>query len=144
MKNNGYLLIKGLGIDLIRKKRIETAYRRRPERFLKRIFTKKEIDQLFKKRNFLPSMAARFAAKEAVAKALGCGIGIISWCEMEILKDERGTPVVFLKGGAARWAKRYGIKGVKVSMSHDGPYAVANAVAYGSHKDKYSVMPDGS
>lgn len=144
MKKNYYLLVKGLGIDLIRIKRIEMAFQRRPESFLKRIFTKKEIDELFNKSNFLPSIAARFAAKEAVAKALGCGIGVISWCEMEILKGDKGKPVVFLKGKAARWANQYGIKGVKVSMAHDGPYAVANAVAYGSDGDNYPVITDDS
>ncbi len=131
MEKNIHLFVKGVGIDLIRVKRIANVFQRRPERFLKRIFTKKEIEELLKRRNPIPSIAARFAAKEAVAKALGCGIGVIRWREMEIIKEERGKPMVFLKGEAARWADQYGIKGVKVSMSHDGSYAIANAVAYG-------------
>ncbi|MGI5875873.1 MAG: holo-ACP synthase [Dethiobacteria bacterium] len=131
MKKRLYLLVKGVGIDLIRIKRIARVYRKRPERFLKKIFTSQEIEELLKKGNSLQSIAARFAAKEAVAKALGCGIGVIRWCEMEILSGARGKPIVFLKGEAARWAAKYGIKGVKVSMSHDGPFAIAKAIAYG-------------
>jgi holo-[acyl-carrier protein] synthase len=131
LKKRISLLIKGVGIDLIRISRIARAYRRRPERFLKRIFTPREIEFLQQKGNLFPSMAARFAAKEAIAKALGCGIGVIKWCELEVLPGTRGKPVVFLKGGARSWAERCGIKGVEVSMSHDGPYAIAKAVAYG-------------
>lgn len=131
MKQRLYLLVKGVGIDLIRIKRIARVYRRRPERFLRKIFTPKEIEIILRKGNPMPSIAARFAAKEAVAKALGCGIGVIRWCEMEILPGSKGKPQVYLWGKAARWAEKYGIKGVEVSMSHDGPYAIAKAVAYG-------------
>ncbi len=122
--------VKGVGIDLIRIERVTQACRRRPERFLKRLFTEKEMESLVKKRNPFPSIAARFAAKEAVAKALGCGIGLINWREIEIFPDSRGKPVVFLGGKAASWAGKNGIKGVHVSMSHDGLYAAATAVAY--------------
>ena len=130
-KRNECKFLKGVGVDLIRVRRIAQAYHRRPERFLHRIFSGQEIKLLFKKKNLLPSMAARFAAKEAVAKALGCGIGIARWREMEILPGERGKPTVCLSGGAKSWAEKCGIKGVEVSMSHDGPYAIAQAVAYG-------------
>jgi len=126
------IFVKGVGIDLIRTGRIACAYQRRPERFLRRIFTSREIAFLRKKANPIPSIAACFAAKEAVAKALGCGIGAVSWCEVEILPGARGKPVVLLKGEAKSWAEKRGIEGVQVSMSHDGPYAIANAVAYGS------------
>ncbi len=131
MKRRLFLLVKGVGIDLIRIKRIARVYRRRPERFLKKIFTPQEIELIMKKGNPLPSIAARFAAKEAVAKALGCGIGVVRWCELEIIPGKRGKPRVILNGSAARWAEDSGIQGVEVSMSHDGPYAIAKAVAYG-------------
>ena len=121
---------KGVGIDLIRVGRVARACRRRPERFMKRIFTDKEIGMLLKKRNPFPSIAARFAAKEAVAKALGCGIGLISWREIEIFSDPLGKPLVFLTGKAASRAEKNGIKGVYLSMSHDGLYAAAIAAAY--------------
>lgn len=123
--------IKGIGIDLIRIRRIAQAYRRHPERFLQRIFTVREIDVLNAKKNPLPSMAALFAAKEAVSKALGCGIGQVGWREMEILPGKRGKPVVLLKGAAQARAGKMGIQGVMVSLSHDAPYAIAQAIAYG-------------
>jgi holo-[acyl-carrier protein] synthase len=126
-----YLLIKGVGIDLIHISRVARAFRRRPERFLRRIFSPEEIKILQRKANPFPSMAARFAAKEAVAKALGCGIGEVKWTELEILPGTKGKPTVFLRGRARAWAEHYGIKGVEVSMAHDGPYAMAQAVAWG-------------
>ncbi|NMB36073.1 MAG: holo-ACP synthase [Firmicutes bacterium] len=123
--------MKGTGIDIIRIQRITRAYRRRPERFLQRIFTEKEITSLGVKKNPFPSMAALFAAKEAVSKALGCGIGQVGWREMEILPGKKGKPKVTLKGAALVWAEKHGIRGVEVSMSHDVPFAIAQAIAFG-------------
>ncbi len=131
IENNIAKGIKGTGIDLIRIQRVTRAYRRRPERFLQRIFTEKEIAFLNAKKAPFPSMAALFAAKEAISKALGCGIGRAGWREMEILPGEEGKPVVILKGGALAWAEKQGIRGVVVSLSHDAPYALAQAIAYG-------------
>ncbi len=123
------MTIKGVGTDIIRIERVADVYRRRPHRFLKRIFTEKEIGLLMIKRRPFPSMAARFAAKEAVAKALGCGIGPVGWREIEIFSDPRGKPYVLLGGRAARRAGKKGIRRVDVSMSHDGLYALATAIA---------------
>ncbi len=131
MKENVASGIKGVGIDCIRIRRIARAYHRRPERFLNKIFTEKEIEILHAKKNPFPSMAALFATKEAVAKALGCGIGQVGWREMEILPGEKGKPLAFLRGAALSWAEKQGIQGVEVSMSHDAPYAIAQAIAYG-------------
>lgn len=125
------MLIKGVGIDLIRISRIARAYYRRPERFLHRIFSFREIKFLQRKKNLFPAMAARFAAKESIAKALGCGIGTVKWSELEVLPGPKGKPIVFLSGNAGLWAAQCRIKGVEVSLSHDGPYAIAYAVAYG-------------
>ena len=75
-------------------------------------------------------MAARFAAKEAVAKALGCGIGRVGWRDLEILPAAGGKPVVFLQGAAQSLAKKQGVKGVEISLSHDNYYAIAQAIAY--------------
>ena len=127
-----YLSVKGVGVDLIRINRVAGVYRRRPERFLKRIFTEKEISLLLKRNNPVSSIASRFAAKEAVSKALGCGIGAVQWRDIEILADARGKPEVYLQGEAARWAGSHGITGVLVSMSHDTPFALAEAIAYGN------------
>jgi phosphopantetheine--protein transferase-like protein len=135
-------VIKGVGIDFIRVERVNQAYRRRPERFLQRIFTIKEREAILKKANPASFIAARFAAKEAVAKALGSGIGPVRWREMEILSGERGKPVVHLTGKAQRWAEKHGIAGVEVTISHDGPYAVAAAIAYGYEATRVGLTED--
>ena len=124
--------VKGVGLDIIRIERIKGVYSRMPERFLQRIFTEREIASLLEKKNMIPSMAARFAAKEAVSKALGCGIGAIGWRDIEIFAAPGGKPVVSLSGKAAAWAEEHGIEVVHISMSHDGLYAAATAVAEGS------------
>lgn len=123
-------MVKGVGVDLICIRRITRAYRRRPKRFLGRIFTQKEIEFLGTKANPFPSMAARFAAKEAVAKALGCGIGRVGWHDLEIMPDAGGKPTVFLSGPAQFRAEKLGIQGVEISLSHDNFYAIAQAIAY--------------
>lgn len=122
--------VVGVGVDLIRIARVERAYCRRPARFLQRIFSAGEQAALAKRGNPLPSLAARFAAKEAVAKALGCGIGPVRWPELEILAGERGEPLVRLLGNAARLARQRGVAAVAVSLAHDGPWAIAFAVAF--------------
>ncbi|MGI5823520.1 MAG: holo-ACP synthase [Dethiobacteria bacterium] len=123
-------VLKGVGIDLVCIRRIRRVYKRRPTRFLNRIFTEKEIALFKAKANPFPSMAARFAAKEAVAKALGCGIGRVGWRDLEILSVAGGKPVVCLQGAAQALAKKKGIRGIEISLSHDNFYAVAQAVAY--------------
>jgi len=132
------LPVCGLGIDIIRIGRVARAYRRRPKRFLERIFTPREREALLCKKNFYSSLAVRFAAKEAIAKALGCGIGAVRWRELEILPGKQGKPTVFLHGNARYLARRLRVAGIKVSLSHDGSYAVAAAMAYGKRaaKDK--------
>ncbi|HAP32819.1 MAG TPA: holo-[acyl-carrier-protein] synthase [Firmicutes bacterium] len=122
--------VAGVGVDLIRVKRVARAYRRRPARFLQRIYSSRERDALAERDYPLTSLASRFAAKEAVAKALGCGIGPVRWSELEILQGKKGEPVVRLLGAAAGLARRQKIAGVAVSLAHDGAFALAFAVAY--------------
>ncbi|MGI6097195.1 MAG: holo-ACP synthase [Dethiobacteria bacterium] len=124
-------MIKGIGIDLVELARIERVYRRFPQKFLARIFTSKEREELFRRQNLIPALAARFAAKEAVVKALGSGIGAVSWQDIELLREENTAPSVNLYGTAKEFAIRFGIDGLKVSWSHGRNYAVAQAVAYG-------------
>ena len=124
--------IYGVGVDLISITRVARVYRRRPARFLQRIFSLREQAALTRRGCPPPSLAARFAAKEAVAKALGCGIGPIGWRELEILQGDMGEPLVCLHGAAARLARQKGIGGVAVSLSHDGFWAIAFAVAFTS------------
>lgn len=123
-------MVVGVGVDLVSIRRIERAYRRRPRRFLRRIFSTAEISLLMPRPALFPAMAARFAAKEAVLKAIGCGLGPASWREVEIIALPGKRPQVRLSGSAARLAGESGITGVALSMTHEPPFAGAIAVAY--------------
>lgn len=116
------------GIDLIEIQRLEESIERHGDRFLQRIFTESELQECG---NNLASLAARFAAKEAVSKALGTGIGTVGWREIEILRGPLREPVLHLHGEAARLATDLGIKDWSVSLSHTFTHAVAVAVALG-------------
>ncbi|MBC7226289.1 MAG: holo-ACP synthase [Thermoflexales bacterium] len=122
-----------VGVDLIEIPRVERALNRYGERFLRRVFTPAEV---IYSRGRVPELATRFAAKEAVAKALGVGMRILApdgveWHEVEILGDWRGRPEVYLHGWAARRAAQLGLTQWAVSLSHEREYAVAVAVATG-------------
>lgn len=114
------------GVDIVEISRIQATVERYGERFLQRVYTKREIDRYAKRTN---SLAARWAAKEAVAKALGCGIGEVGWTDIEIL-DEDGAPLVQLHGNAALLAAQLGLSGWSVSLSHTAEMAVAFVVAW--------------
>ena len=116
------------GIDLIEIERIEKAIEHHGERFLKRVFTPGELAEV---RNSPASLAARFAAKEAVAKALGTGIGAVGWQEIEILRGPANQPVLYLHGSASELARKLGLDTWSVSLSHTHEYATAIAVALG-------------
>ena len=119
------------GVDLIEIPRIERSLERYGERFLLRVFTSEEI--LYTRRR-PAELAARFAAKEAVAKALGVGMrmiaeGGIGWHEAEIVGDGRGKPLVRLNGRAAERAADLGLTEWAVSLSHTKEHAIAFVVA---------------
>lgn len=121
-------MILSSGLDLIEIKRIQKALDRHGERFLKRIYTEAEIKQA---RGNAPEMAARFAAKEAASKALGTGIGPVSWREMEIINDFSGKPRLRLHGRAALIAKELGYTTWSVSLTHSRNMAAAVVVCLG-------------
>lgn len=114
------------GIDMIEIQRMADGIDRLGERFLKRFFTPAERAQCGDKPDRL---AARFAAKEAVGKALGTGIGDVSWQEIEILADERRRPVLHLHGAAAALAADLGLTHWDISLTHTDTLASAIAVA---------------
>jgi holo-[acyl-carrier protein] synthase len=114
-----------IGVDIIEIPRIAGAIERYGDRFLKRVYTAHEIARY---RNRVPSLATRFAAKEAVMKVLGCGFRGVGWHDIEILSDPRGKPVVFLHGRAQVRAEALGIREVTVSLSDSKEYAVAMAL----------------
>jgi holo-[acyl-carrier protein] synthase len=116
------------GIDLLEIERLRDAIATHGERFLQRIFTPRELEANAGK---IESLAGRFAAKEAVSKALGCGIGDVSWKEIEILRAESGAPQLILHGAAERMASEQGLTNWSLSLSHSQSHAVAMAVAIG-------------
>ena len=117
------------GIDLIENERVAQGIERLGERFLNRFFTPGERADCDDKPHRL---AARLAAKEAVAKALGTGIGDVRWVEIEIrCNNPRGRPTLHLHGSAARIAAEMHLTEWDVSLTHTAVYASAVAVAYG-------------
>jgi len=118
-------IVAEIGVDIIEIPRIAEAIGRFGDRFLRRVYTEREIA---KYRDRAPSLATRFAAKEAVMKVLGTGARGVGWHDIEILSDERGKPVVFLHGRAAERAQAIGIASIAVSLSDSKEYAVAVAL----------------
>lgn len=114
-----------LGIDVIEVGRIADVIARHGERFLRRIYTEDEIAFC---RGRIPELAARFAAKEAVMKALGTGVRGIKWRDIEVLPNRRGKPLVFLYGRAEARAAAIGLRGLEVSLTHSRDYAMAAVV----------------
>jgi holo-[acyl-carrier protein] synthase len=123
--------VVGLGVDIVEVSRIERAVARWGDTFVRRVYTPAEIARVEAGVTRGPRLAARFAAKEAVMKALGIGWRALAWREIEIANDAAGRPVVTLHGAAQRIAEERGIAGVLVALSHTHEHAVANAVALG-------------
>lgn len=120
--------MKGIGTDIIEIERIELAVNRSGRQFLDRVFTKAEQEHCKGK---VQCLAGRFAAKEAILKALGTGLRELRWTNIEILPNHLGKPEVSLSGAALELADRLDIAKVLVSISHDRGRAVAFAVAVG-------------
>lgn len=115
-----------VGVDIIEIARVGAAVERWGQRFMERIYTPSEIAWCHGR---VPELAARFAAKEAVSKALGTGIFGLSWTEIEIEVDPRGKPLVKLHGRASDRAEALGLHQFAVSLSHSNDNAVAFVVA---------------
>lgn len=118
------------GVDLVEIPRLAEAIDRHGTRFLERIFTACELSEIG---DNLASLAARFAAKEAVSKALGTGFGLVGWREVEILRGPTREPVLHLHGAAVHLAQNKHIQSWSISLSHTQNYAVAFVVAVESH-----------
>ncbi len=126
------MTILGTGIDIVETKRIAESLDRFGDRFLSRIFLEGEV--AYARSMKLPHLhlAARFAAKEAISKAFGTGIGKeIGWRDMEIVREPGGKPRVVLHGKAVEYAKSRGVLEIHVSLSHTTEYGAASAVIVG-------------
>jgi holo-[acyl-carrier protein] synthase len=116
------------GVDLLEIDRFTSAYHRYNQRLLQRLFTPRELTE---NKGNMPSLAARFAAKEAVAKAFGTGIGKVSWQDIEICRGVLGEPILNLHGPAQELAQKLDLKYWSLSLSHTQSHAIAFVVAMG-------------
>jgi holo-[acyl-carrier protein] synthase len=121
-----------VGIDVIEIARVKRVLARHPERFLRRVYTPEEVAFC---RGRVPELAARFAAKEAVMKALGTGARGLAWREIEVLPNQRGKPLVYLHGLARKRAEKIGLRGVDISLTHSHDLAIAAVVGAADDAD---------
>ena len=126
------MTVLGLGVDIVETARLTAAIERHGEPFLDRVFLESERAYCAQAGVAVRCFAARFAAKEAVAKAFGTGIGAqLGWHDIEVLRAESGAPSIRLHGIGAETDARLGIREVRLSLSHSEHYAVASAIALG-------------
>lgn len=126
------MTILGVGMDIVETKRIAESIERFGDRFLHRIFLEDEVAYARSMKFPHLHLAARFAAKEAISKAFGTGIGHeMGWRDLEIVREPGGAPRVVLHGRAETYAKVRGVQGIHVSLSHTAEYGAASAVVVG-------------
>lgn len=122
-------MILGTGIDLVEVTRIESSHERFGERFLRRLLRPEEIAYCLSLTRPGPHLAARFAAKEAVSKAFGTGIGAeLGWLDIEIVRSPSGKPAVVLHGAGLDLLQRRGGKRIHLSLTHTAVHAAAVAI----------------
>ena len=132
LTKEGKAMIIGTGIDIVKNSRIQNLIEKYGERFLKKIYTEAEIEYCQQKTNSAPSFAARFAAKEAVLKAIGTGMRSSSWQDIEVLNDELGKPEVKLFAKTESRADELGVSSIFLSISHEKEYSIAQIVMEGA------------
>lgn len=120
-----------VGVDLIEISRIQAVLERHGDRFLRRVYTEGELAYA---NGRLSALAARWAAKEATAKALGTGIGSVGFRDIEVICDAQGKPELRLHGNAARLAVRLNLSQFALSLSHAADYALAFVIGVGDQR----------
>jgi len=120
--------VVGVGTDLVEVSRLRDALERTPA-LLHRLFTPAEQSRCNRNRDPMPHLAARFAAKESVMKALGRGMSAMAFTDIEVVADSAGAPGIRMSGRARRVADSIGVSEVRVSLTHTGDLAQAFAVA---------------
>jgi len=123
-------MISGVGIDSVQVDRLKRAIERWGQNFLERLFTERELTYCMTHANPYPSLAARFAAKEALIKALKVK-GAWKWRDMEVERAESGEPSILLKGEAAAYAASRGRLDFHISLTHDHGRATAVVIVLG-------------
>jgi holo-[acyl-carrier protein] synthase len=121
-------VIVGIGVDVVDVERFRTSLARTPG-MRARLFTPEELDHVAPRIDPVPSLAARFAAREAVMKAMGLGLGAFGFHDVWVRVAASGAPSLRVTGQAARLADERGVASWHLSLSHDGPVAMAMVVA---------------
>ena len=121
--------VVGVGIDAVDVDRFRRVLHRRP-RFAERVFTAAERAEAARRRDPVPGLAARFAAKEAVMKSLSVGLGAFDFADVEVVRGEGGAPALSVAGRAAARAAEQSVAGWHISLTHTATVAMAVAVAY--------------
>ena len=125
-------MILGTGIDLIEVARIAASFAKFGDRFVNRVLRPDEFAYCLAHKNPAPFLAARFAAKEAVSKAFGTGIGAqLGWQDMEIRRKESGEPFVVLHGKGQKLFADRNARQLHISLTHTENYAAATAILEG-------------
>ena len=128
--------VRGIGVDLTVIPRMRRVVERWGERFLRRVFTDEELAYCRRRRDPVPHLAARFAAKEATLKALGTGLSMgIAWRDLEVRRERGAAPTMVLSGSCRAIARAKGGDRVLVSLTHDGDYALAQAMLISDGSD---------
>lgn len=121
--------IIGIGYDMVQVHRIESILSRWGDRFKERVFTPHELAYCESKKNKCQRLATRFAAKEAVFKALGTGwLRGVSWTEIEVTNDELGKPSITLSGKTEQLSRQLGVRNIFVSMTNTEDYGAAQVI----------------
>ncbi len=120
-------MIHGIGVDIVEIDRIRDAVERWGERFLRRVFTQREIAYSYRKKEPYRPLSVRFAAKEAFIKAISAETHL-AWTEIEVINKEGGQPLIEVKGRLKTFFEERSIKRVHLSMSHERKYGVACVV----------------
>lgn len=121
--------IYGIGIDLVKLDRIKALYERWGERFEERVFTQSEREFCSRRKNRVPCLAIRFAAKEAFVKALGIGMRKpVLWLDIEVVSNRLGKPEIALSPRARQFCNESGIRSWHLSLTDDGQYGAAVVV----------------
>lgn len=123
-------MIISTGVDIIEVWRVKKALDMWGERFLKRVFSQRELDYANSKKFSHESLAARFACKESVLKAFGDTRRGIQLKNIEVLNDDKGKPEVFLHGAAKEFAHKNHLDNIIVSLSHTSSYAISSAILW--------------
>jgi len=122
-------MIRGIGIDLVLIPRLRQVVERWQDRFLERVFTATELAYCRSRRDPIPHLAARFAAKEAGLKALGTGLSMgVTWRELEVRRERGQAPTLVLSGRSRAVGDARGGHRILLTMTHEGDYACAQAV----------------